>query len=348
MQLRSLTLLNVRNLRTPKLAFEAGVIAFVGQNAAGKSNLLAAAYLGCTGTLPAGTITETVALGQAEAFVEAAVEHDEGLSRIAVGLAPGRKVLRIDGQSARTADVARICSAVLVTPQDADLVHGSPSGRRAYLDDLLARISPRYGGLTREYQRVLEQRNALLRVGRLDPSLDVWTERFLLLGHEIDGLRARAVDRIERLAAATYAEVAADGKALAVQLQRKAGDCELAQALVRHRAEERARGTTVVGPHRDDLVLLLDGQRVQGYGSRGEARTTALALRVAEYRLLHEKHAEPPVLLIDDFTAELDESRRDFLLRLAAGTPQAFVSGTEAPPHADSLWSIRDGTVTHG
>src|SRR5690606_22609651 len=110
-----------------------------------------------------------------------------------------------------------------------------------------------------------------------------------------------------------------------------------AEAVAQSRFEEAARGTSVVGPHRDDLELLLDGRSLRSFGSRGEARTAALALRVAEYRLLSERHREPPVLLIDDFSAELDTSRREFLLELTASTPQALVSGTEPPPRFDSL-----------
>lgn len=347
MLLRSLALLNVRNLRTPRVSFEPGVVAVVGRNAAGKSNLLNAAYLGCTGTLPLGTLSETVSVGQTEGFVAAEVEHDEGVSRIAVGLSPGRKLIRIDGQAARVSDVARISTAVLITPQDADLVHGSPGGRRGYLDDLLFRLSPRYASIAREYQRVLEQRNAALRTGRLDPSLDVWTDRLARLGQEIDDVRDRATARIDALAAATYRDVAGDGKTLSVTLDRKAAGTDLATALLRSRAEERARGVTVVGPHRDDVGLCLDGRPVQAYGSRGEARTVALALRVAEYRLLAEKHEEAPVLLIDDFTAELDTGRRAFLVRLAADTPQALVSGTDPPPYANSTLCVEGGRVTH-
>ncbi len=346
MVLRSLSQLNLRNLRTPTLAFEAGVVALVGRNAAGKSNVMDAAYLGCTGEVPAGTLAETVRIGESEGFVAAEVEHAEGVSRIEVGLAPGRKQLRLDGQTVRAVDIARVTSAVLITPEDAELVHGSPSRRRGYLDALLSKLSPRYAALLREYQRVVDQRNALLRNGAPTAELEVWSERFVALGTEIDGLRHRALQRLTELASATYAEVAADGKLLDVSLKQQRSACDLGEALALARAEERARGVTPVGPHRDDLGLELDGHSVQAYGSRGEARTVALALRVAEYRLLEEKHHEAPVLLVDDFTAELDAGRRAFLLDLTSRTPQALVSGTEPPPRYDLLLRVTDGEVT--
>ncbi|HRQ09612.1 MAG TPA: DNA replication and repair protein RecF [Trueperaceae bacterium] len=347
MRLLTLAQLNFRNLRDSRLEFPAGVVAVVGRNATGKSNLLAAAYLGCTGEVVGGKLVRQVRLGEEEAYVAAEVEHDEGVSRIEVGLAPGRKLLKVDGQQARTMDVARVVSAVLLTPEDADLIHGPPSGRRGYLDGLLSKLSARYSSLHREYLRVLEQRNALLRAGDLGPTFGVWSERFALLGSEIDALRDRAITRLAPLAAAVYREVAGDaGSDLRVSLRRSYAEAGLAEALSASARTELARAQTVVGPHRDDLHLELGGVSLHEYGSRGEARTAALALRVAEYRILGEKHAEPPVLLIDDFTAELDSARREYLLTLAGATPQAFVSGTEPPPRFDYRLDMVAGRAT--
>lgn len=347
MLLRSLSQLHFRNLTTTSLRFNEGVTAVVGRNAAGKSNLLDAVYLGCTGEVPGGTIQQTLQFGADEGYVSVEVTHDEGTSKIEIGLAPGRKAVRLDGQHVRTLDISKVVTAVLITPEDADLIHGSPSGRRAYLDGLLGRLSPRYAMVLREYQRVVEQRNALLKSSwdRTDAGLDVWSERFVALGDEIDDLRQRAMQRVDELASTTYAEIAGGAKRLTVRLERSHAGSGLADALAATRSEERARSVTVVGPHRDDVAVQLDGHSVQAYGSRGEARTAALALRVAEYRLLAEKHGEAPVLLLDDFTAELDASRRDYLLALTASTPQALVSGTEPPPHADQTLQVEGGQV---
>lgn len=349
MHLVSLSQLNVRNLVTPRLEFPTGINAVVGMNAAGKSNLLEAAYLACTGELAGTKTVEMVRLGEEQGYVAAMVKHDEGVSEIEVGLAQGRKQIKLDKQSARASDVARVVTAVLLQPEDADLVHGSPSGRRGYLDGLLARLSARYGALLREYQRVVEQRNALLRLSPFDPSLQVWTDRFVTLGDEIENLRHRAVAKLAPLASEVYAEIAGPASpGLGVQLLKSHTQASLAEALAASAFEEQTRRLTVVGPHRDDLSLTLGGNSVQAYGSRGEARTAALALRVAEYRLLTEKHREPPVLLIDDFTAELDEGRRNYLLRLAASTPQVLVTGTEPPPRYNRLLMVSAGVFSEG
>lgn len=347
MRLLSLSQLNFRNLLTPRLEFGSGINAVVGDNAAGKSNVLAAAYLASSGELPGGKIVESVRLGETEGFVSARIERKDGISTVEVGLSPGKKVVRLDGQFVRAAEVARVASSVLITPEDADIVHGSPSGRRAYLDSLLSKLSLRYALRLREYNRVVEQRNAVLKQAVPDATLDVWTRKFLDLGAEIVDLRKRAVNRIAELAAESYADIAGDRKHLEISLSPSYRDSDLEDRLKASGGEERARGITVVGPHRDDLNLRLGGHSIQAYGSRGEARTTALALRVAEYRLLLEKHEEAPILLLDDFSAELDANRREFLLKLAAQTPQAIVSGTEAPPEADSSFRVVEGTL-HG
>lgn len=346
-QLRSLSLLNFRNIMTPKLTFSDGITALVGANAAGKSNVLSAAYLCCSGELPGSKIADVVRIGENEGFVGAKIARNDGVSTVEIGLSAGRKVIRLDGQTVRSVDLAKIAAAVLITPEDANLVHGSPSQRRAYLDSLLGRVSLRYALLIREYQRVVEQRNAALKEPHAF-GLDVWTERFIQLGSEIITLRQRAMKRIADIAQTTYQEISSDLKTLGVRLQSDEDPRDLKEQLELSFQEERARGVTVVGPHRDDVILELNGLSVQSFGSRGEARTTALALRVAEYKLLAEKHDEAPVLLIDDFTAELDADRRAFLLNLAASTPQSLVSGTEAPPQFSQLLKIAEGVVRGG
>lgn len=343
MQLRALSQLNFRNLRTPRIEFAAGITAVVGRNAAGKSNLLEAAYLGCSGDLPQGTIFEAVHHEEKEAYVSAQVERADGIIRTQIGLAPGKKLLRLDNQIVRSYDLARVSAAVLITPEDAALIHGSPAGRRHYLDSLLSRLSLRYAMLLREYYKVVEQRNAALK--HADPTLEVWSARFSELGNELARLRSRALGKISTIARDSYQEIARDGKTLSLALTGHSED--LAQALRDTQLEERARGVTVVGPHRSDVAVALDGYSVQAYGSRGEARTASLALRVAEYQLLEEKHKEAPVLLLDDFTAELDAGRREFLLSLASRVPQAIVSGTEAPPKAAHSYKVVEGEL-HG
>lgn len=344
MLLRAISQINFRNLQTPRLEFQEGITAVIGQNASGKSNLLSSLYLGCTGDLPHGQLSQAIRIGEHEGFIGTKIERQDGIISIEIGLAPGKKLVRMDGQSVRAIDVSKVAAAVLITPEDSDLVHGSPSNRRGFLDSLLSRLSLRYALMLREYLRVVEQRNALLKASYHDPTLGIWTEKFLELGQELMNLRHRALKRIRETARQTYQDISSGNKTLDIHLVSETSNLSLPELFAQHEAEERARGMTVVGPHRDDLTLTLNDHSIQTYGSRGEARTASLALRVAEYQLLQEKHGEAPILLIDDFTAELDANRRAYLLDLAASTPQAIITGTETPPRYTALFHVSAGT----
>ena len=347
MHIRSLRQLNYRNLVVPETSFGPGVIAIAGANGAGKSNLLEALYLVATGELPGGRLADTVRLGEQEGFVGAVTESRQGVREITVGFAPGRRQLRLDNQPLTSAELAKHFTAVLISPEDSDLIHGPPAGRRRYIDSLLARISLRYALVLREYMRVLEQRNAVLKgAGVNDPTFELWTDRFVQLGSEIDQLRARLVGRLAPLVAEVYESVAQRPDVIGTELVFKRDAEPLAEALVRHRQEEAARRVTVVGPHRDDVFFTIAGQPVATFGSRGEARSVALALKIAELRLLSEKHNEPPVLLIDDFTAELDAQRQTALLAVAEEAEQAFITGTQAATHAAVQYVITGGALT--
>ncbi len=334
-------------MKSSKLNFSEGIHAVVGDNAAGKSNLLEAIYLATTGQLQANKIGEAITIAETEAFVSAQIERLDGTSKIDIGLGPGKKLIRVDGQMVRSNELSKVAAAVLICPEDADLIHGSPSRRRSYLDNLMTKVSLRYGMLLREYARTLEQRNAILRHNPQDASLAIWTEKFVVVGEEIMELRQRALGRIADIAKQSYSDISGQdvgtGKELELTLSSGKDKIDLTALLEEKRFEERARGTTLVGPHRDDLIINLGGFSAQAYGSRGEARTASLALRVAEYQLLLKKHGEAPILLIDDFSAELDMSRREYLLQLAADTPQAIVTGTEAPPQYTKAYKVQNG-----
>lgn len=346
MILSRLNVLHYRNLKDETIVFRPGLCAVSGGNAQGKTNLLEAINLVLTGRLDAPSLDTVIAFGDTEAFVGATLERADGVSELSVGLGRGRRVAKLDGARVNTAELGRLASAVWLRPEDADLTTGAPAGRRRYLDALLSRLSVRYGRLLEAYERVLAQRNALLRASPegVDGLLGVWDERLIEYGRELMLTRRRALTRLSRLAALAHARLAP--KSLSVTLRESSEPDALEGALRKRRPEELARGVTLVGPHRDDLLLMLDGLDATRFASRGEARTIALALRKAEFDLLHEKHSEPPLLLIDDYSAELDATRRDYLMGLAMSVPQAIVTGTEAPEQASAHYRMDAGRVT--
>jgi DNA replication and repair protein RecF len=330
-RLRTLTTLHYRNLVPGTLALPSGLVSISGPNGEGKTNLLEAAYLVLTGLTEAARLDQLVSRGEKEAYVRADLERDEGLTVLEVGLGRGRRVAKVDGVRTRSLDLPR-GSAVWVRPEDSDLVLGSPGGRRAFLDALLSKLSARYAHTLALYERHLAQRNAALRAGE-NWAMDIWDQKLAELGSELINLRRRVVTRLEPLTCEAHVTLGGH-KPLTVRLTESTTPETFLEDLRRRRSEEVARGATLSGPHRDDLTLELDAFAAADYASRGEARTIALALRKAELDLLSERLGEPPVLLVDDWSAELDPARRAFLLSLAASLPQALVTGTEPVPGA--------------
>ncbi|AFZ65965.1 DNA replication/repair protein RecF [Deinococcus peraridilitoris] len=352
MRLRALTTLNFRNLTPDTLELPAGLVSVSGANGAGKTNLLEAAYLVLTGLTEAGRLEQLVARGSGEAYVRADLERQDGVSILEVGLGRGRRVAKVDGVRVRSGALPP-GSAVWIRPEDSELILGAPGVRRTFLDALLSRLSQRYAHQLSLYERHLAQRNAALRAmtsrvgeGRAEPwALDVWDAKVVELGTEILSLRRRVLARLTPLAQEAH-EALGGHKALTLNLDETTTPEDFHADLLRRRDEELARGVTLSGPHRDDLAMRLDDFPAGDFVSRGEARTIALALRKAELDLLTERYGEPPVLLVDDWTAELDPQRRNFLLGLARALPQALITGTDAVPGAAGCYAAHDGSFS--
>ncbi len=346
--MRAVQLLNYRNLNNGVLEFEHGLNAIVGGNAQGKTNLIEALYLALTGLSEASKLEHLIRFGEREAFVGLVLEREDGTLKLEIGLGAGRRQARIDGVHVRTSQLAQQAGGVLVRPEDIKLTLGAPGERRAFLDGLISRLSARYAHLLANYERTLVQRNAVLKHALKNSSqmdeLEIWDTRIAELGINVMQMRRRVQQKL-LLHAQDAQRALSKQKNLGMNLLETAPDTKEAfiKELTARRREELARGTTVVGPHRDDLILNLDGLSAAEFASRGEARTIGLALRKAEFDLLTAKFGEPPILLIDDFSAELDPERRTFLLELANTTPQAIVSGTEHIPGANRLYCVQHG-----
>jgi DNA replication and repair protein RecF len=257
---------------------------------------------------------------------------------------------------------------VLFAPEDLAIVKGDPSGRRDYLDDLLVARAPRYAAVRSDYDRVLKQRNALLksagharRSGSELRTLDVWDSHLATAGAELLAGRHDLVDALRPLVDKSYAAVSRGGGPTTLDYQSSvppevAGSVDrdllsaaLANELAASRDKELDRGVTLVGPHRDELLLSIGGMPAKGYASHGESWSLALALRLAAYDLLRSDGGEP-VLILDDVFAELDATRRDSLAELVAPAEQVLITAAVVGDVPEELvgarYDVAAGEVT--
>ncbi|MGH2348785.1 MAG: DNA replication/repair protein RecF [bacterium] len=365
MRLTRLRVVQFRNHARTELLPGPGINLLVGANAEGKSTLLEAVQLAATGRSHRSRADlELIRWGETWARVRVQTaraardeEIDVGLRSNLAGTSPGHAVkeFRVNGVPVRRGDVFGHLLAVTASPIDELIVTGSPAYRRRLLDLLLSQLSPAYYYAAQRYARVLVQRNQLLRARRAQ-ELDPWDEQAAALGATVISRRRDAVQRLAASAAAIYARLCGGREDLTVEyLPAVSGGTEeelfgqAMEAFRVRRAAELARGATMVGPHRDDLRLLLDGRELRLFGSRGQQQMTMLAVRLAERQLLAEVTGEQPVLLLDDVLMALDEQRQQFLLEhLADG--QSLVTVTTlatllvSPPHA-AIFAIAGGTV---
>jgi DNA replication and repair protein RecF len=365
-----LAVTDFRSYPAAELDFEPGVTALVGPNGQGKTNLAEA--LGYLATLASHRVAHDAPLvrhGAERAVVRGTVVRDDRDTLIEVEISPGRaNRARLGGSPvSRTRDVLGVLRTVLFAPEDLAIVKGDPSTRRGYLDDLLVARSPRYAAVHADYDRVLKQRNALLksagharRSGSSLGTLDVWDSHLATAGAAVLAGRHELIDALRPLVDKSYSAVSRGGGPALLDYRTSLGDdvvettdrellaAALAAALAASRDRELDRGITLVGPHRDDLVLSLGDLPAKGYASHGESWSFALALRLAAYDLLRSDGGEP-VLVLDDVFAELDSSRRESLAEMVAPAEQVLITAAVAadvpPALTGARWDIAGGTV---
>jgi DNA replication and repair protein RecF len=391
-RLNHLSLTNFRNYSRLELNLPDRLTVLQGDNAQGKTNLLEAIHLLATGRSPRATaereLISWLALDGPLSYARLEADMGEGREaqrlELVLELAPPqktrdcaaanggngpaiRKQVRINGVAKRALDLVGRLRMVLFLPEDIGLVAGAPGERRRYLDIALCQIAPTYCRALGEYNRVLAQRNALLKRLRDeggDPGqLTFWDERMAEQGSVLLHQRSQAVRDLDRIAAGLHGDLTGGAERLrlvylpALDLEPAAGGTprnsngkarmlregapayharsrdelweQFAAQLRRTRARELAAGISLLGPHRDDVAFSVDGRDLRAYGSRGQQRTGALALKMAEVQMMREAVGESPLLLLDDVMSELDAPRRQMLLEALAGVAQAIVTTTD-------------------
>ncbi|SIO02255.1 DNA replication/repair protein RecF [Agromyces cerinus] len=357
MHVARLSLTDYRNYARAELELGPGATVLVGRNGQGKTNLVEAiGYLATLGSHRVSGDQALIRAGADAAIVRALLSHGDRELLVELQLnRHGANRAQLNRSAVKTRELPRYAHSVLFAPEDLAIVRGEPSVRRRLLDELLIQRTPRLAGVMADYERVLKQRNSLLKSARARglaveklTTLDIWDERLVAFGSELIDQRLALVEELrDPLAAAYRAIVDADhGPGMTPLLSIDGADPDadpeqvvdsaastvgtrerFAEALRVLRPKELERGVTLVGPHRDDVVLLLNGLPAKGYASHGESWSFALALRLASAELLRrDSMTGDPVLVLDDVFAELDRLRRERLAHAIAGFEQVLVT----------------------
>lgn len=342
MRVTRLELRDFRSYRHWELEPGPDLTVLVGRNAAGKTNVIEALQLLTAATsFRRPEVGDLVRWGAERGRAALTAEGEGRLLEVVLDVGPeGRRYTVNGNQRRRAADVAGLLPSVTFTPEHLEMVKGPAERRRADLDALGEQLSRTYGAVRRDYQRAVRQRNVLLKEDAPRAQVEALDEVCARFGGTLLAHRVRLLRRVMAHAAPAYEELA--GETLAAEYRDKAGagegpladpkPDELASAILgelRRRApEERARRVTLAGPHRDDVVFLVEGRDARAFASQGEQRTVALAWKLAEVKVVEEVLKAEPVLLLDDVMSELDETRRAALTGLVERRVQTFITTT--------------------
>ena len=343
MQIGCVQLLDFRNYRTLSYRPSARLNLLTGRNAQGKTNALEA-----VGVLLTGRSFRTTRLGELPTWgAEAAVLTGE-LQRAEGGRTIRRTLQRRDnGTWQATGETCPWARVIAFGWQDLAIVHGSPSARRTFIDGFAARLYPSHLPALLRYRRLLEQRNRMLQTRASAERLAPWDEQIATVGMELIDRRRRAVGALQTELARVYVAVSGEAQKVQIAYSSAIGEATepaaLVAALEQARPVEMRRGQTLVGPHRDDLAIELDGVDARAFGSRGQQRLLVLALRLAEVLPVTEAAGTAPVLLLDDALSELDPGVRDNVLREIQSAEQVFLTSPEPLAVSGAARWIVDG-----
>ena len=356
MFLQTLFLHQFRNYKEQQVDFTAPKTILVGNNAQGKSNLLEAVEL--LATLRSHRMArdrDLIQDGSVVATLRATVTRQTGVSDLALILRrTGRRTVALNSENLRRQmDFLGVLNAVQFSSLDLDLVRGGPEGRRNWLDTLLIQLEPVYAHILQQYNQVLRQRNAFLKRNvefsdamSLDSELTVWDAQLATTGTRVIRRRDRAIKRLAPIATAWHTSISGSTETLQVNylpnVPLEQNYPEQVQQNFLAKIQQRSvaelhQGTTLVGPHRDEVELTINYTPARQYGSQGQQRTLVLALKLAELQLIEEVVGEPPLLLLDDVLAELDLSRQNQLLEAIQDRFQTLITTTHLGSF-DSQW----------
>ena len=356
MLLHDLELHGFRSYRDLQVSFAPGVTVLVGDNGQGKTNLLEAVGWLATLTSFRGAADDAlVNLDAEQAIVRANGTRDQRSLLLEAEInRTGRNRTLVNRQPLRrTRDLLGALRVTVFAPDDLELVKQGPGLRRRFVDDALVAVNPARDALRTEVERVLRQRNALLKQakGRLSPeieaTLEVWDVKFIDAGTALAEARSELVAQLAPVLTEAYESLAGPGRSAVIRYEPTWQAGGLAAALGEARQDDIRRGVTTVGPHRDEVDLTLSGSPARTHASQGEQRTFALALRLASHRVVADATGSPPILLLDDVFSELDASRRSALLANLPRGQTLLTTAADVPEgtHPDLVLHVAGGSI---
>ena len=336
MRIKKLELTNFRSYKELSLELAPGVSTFIGDNGCGKTNIAEAIiYLSFLSSHRVSSNQPLIALGHDQAIIRSEITREDRTLQVDLEINVNKaNRARLNQNPTRSQrEILGACQVIYFSPEDLDLVRGDPNQRRDFLDKLLITRTPRIAGVIADYERVVKQRNALLKTRSSANALAPWSEQLINFGAQLTAERIALVEALNPWVAKNYAnlnEVKAASIAYKSSTEGLTTNVEKnAQSLTERLAEvsyqEIERGTTLIGPHRDDLILTIGDFPAKGYASHGESWSMAISLRIGSFNLLKSEGAEP-ILILDDIFAELDTFRRQQLTSVAQIAEQTIIT----------------------
>jgi DNA replication and repair protein RecF len=357
--LSHLSLKNFRSYSELELPLTPGITIFLGKNGEGKTNIVESImYLAFLSSHRASSDQPLVRLGESSAYVRTKITNSERdlLVELEINAEKANRA-RINQNPIRSQkELFGLLQCVYFSPEDLDLVRGDPSERRRFIDQLLTLRNPRMVGVISDYERAVRQRNSLLKSRSNYSSLQSWDDQVAKFGGEIIAARLSVLEEFTPVFSEVYKEISPKKPANILYKSSIEGATSSPESnsniilakIAEIKNQEMERGLTLVGPHRDDLLLHLGDHLVKGYASHGESWSIALSLKLASYQLLQNEGASP-VLILDDVFSELDEERRDQLVALANSAEQTFITvavGSDLPPElTGTTYLVKNGAI---
>jgi DNA replication and repair protein RecF len=365
--IKNIQLNNFRNYTNLKIDFEKNINIFLGDNAQGKTNLLEAIYFLALGKSPRNYIKDDLIQWQKQYFyIKGTIIEEDCSTIIEIGLNKNNnKIIKVNGVEKKSfAEILGLFNVVIFSPEDLLLIKGSPNIRRNFLDGEISQIFPYYGKLLNQYNKIILNRNSILKTNKKDLQkiIDVFDIQLAKVASEIIKKRLDVLEKIKILANLIHRKLTDNQENLEIVYHSFIESKELAKLskeeienilLKKYRESlsiDLKNKVTSIGPHRDDLIIKINGYNVKKYGSQGQQRTAVLSLKIAEIELFVSYKGNYPVLLLDDVLSELDEKRRNFLLKNIKNKIQTFITTTDKDNlilNSGKIFKIEKGNISY-